>query len=497
MKWEWILQAKELLTQERPLIKIHSGGRLSIALAYPNRYAVGMSNLGLHAVYRILNSECDVAVERVFYPEPKFLQFFKREKNIRTLESQKSVQEFDALAFSVSFEPDFPNIVEMLKMSGIPLLASDRENEPLVFAGGAVTMINCEPIAPFMDFIILGRAENILPQVINCLAERRARAETLELLSKEEGIYVPSIHSSSSEVTGRNGHSKYFSSAILTENTEFSSTLLTEIMYSCPYRCSFCSVGSLGKPKYRDYEELIEEFERIEPESVGLIGASINTHPDIDKILHYLNSKNIKIGFSSLRAEKADEELLKAILENGSKRITLAPEAGSEELRFRAGKRMTDTQFYAAIDRAADIGIKNIKLYFMIGLPEESYSDLDAIGCMLTKVISYKPDLRVTASISPFVPKPNTKLATVPQDPLKVLEQKIKYLHTKIPNEVKFSFDSPKDAVLQTVLARGGRELSPILTEMDGCSFKELKKAAKKYDIDLNRYLIGLDGGAR
>lgn len=482
MKWNWILSAKKTLKNETPIIKHKSGGTLSAVIIYPNSYFTGMSNLGFHAILTLLNGELKVSCERAFYPERQYVDFFKKEKNLRSIETQKQLHDFDLILFSISFEPDLIKAVSILQMTDIPLLAKDRgEKDPLVFFGGAAAMLNPEPIADFMDFIVTGRAESSLPDIIEKINNKTSRIKLLEELSYIQDVYVPSLQSCPKPKNNSLNHT-FFSSAILSDNTEFKNTFLTEIMNGCPFSCNFCAVGNcFGKLKYRPFEELKSCIENLEfkIKKIGLIGACINTHPEFSKILDYLRDKNIKIGFSSLRADLLTDTVLDFLKNEGNGQLTLAPESGNEKLRFQAGKKMSDKIFYDAISKAFEKGISAVKLYFMIGLPEETDEDILCISDMLKKVseMKQKSSLQIFVSASQFVPKKFTAFADYPQEKIEVASKRMSLLKSQIPKGIIFHGESPKDAFVQGVLAKGDRTLAPLISKLNGdTSYSSLKK---------------------
>ncbi len=505
MKWDWILEAKKLYEKETAIIKRTNGGDLSVALVYPNRYSVGMSNLGFHALYALFNKYLTISCERAFYPEKQYVPFFRKEKNLRSLETQKQLHDFDVLAFSISFEPDFLNVVSILQMTNIPLFSRERQDfDPLVFCGGAVTYLNPEPIADFMDFIIIGRAENTLNLVTEAIKRNKTRETLLKKLSEIKGVYVPSIHADPGQHTRQSAgklisepviKNAFFDSAILSEHTEFKNTFLMEIMTGCPFACNFCAVGNcFGKLKYRKAADIFASIEDAGDvvKKVGLIGACINTHPEFSAILGYFRKKNIKIGFSSLRVDRLDEITLDFILNEGNGIITIAPESGSETLRISIGKKMSDNIFYDGLQKAIDNGISSIRLYFMLGLPGEKDEDAAEISRMLTKIRSMRKEknIQITASIAPFVPKASTGLERAAQADLETINRRLAIIKSGIPAGVNVQGENPKDSILQGILSRGDRKLAQIMEGLNGeISLNGFIREAKKKNIDVTAYL--------
>lgn len=505
LKWEWILEAKERVRRETFLQPRGSGGELSAALAYPNTYRTAMSSLGFQAVYGLLE-ENGVYCERTFYPDEKYAAYFRSEKNLRTLETQKPLHDFHLLAFSVSYELDYPNLAAMLKMTDIPLFSSQRrQSDPLVMAGGAVTYLNPEPIADFIDFFVMGRGERTLPGVIGTLKNLRGlpREEILKELSRLDNIYVPSVHGadgkkdgSGCRITGRGRESgRFLQSSVLSADTEFSNTVLTEIMKGCPFSCGFCAVGNcFGRLRYRPAEEiaaLLETFPRC-ADKIGLIGTCINTHPQFGKILSQIRGKNLQIGFSSLRAEHFTEETADFLSREGGGTITLAPECASESLRYAIGKKMSDKSFYDSIARAAASGIGHVRLYFMIGLPGETGEDIGEIGRMVktVKKCAGKSPLRLTVSVNPFVPKAFTALQRSAQDTFESLTEKMKRIREAVAPGAKLKEEPPGSSVIQGILSRADRRISAAMSAgADGLSLKKWLRRLEKENLDAGRWL--------
>ncbi len=497
MKWNWILEAKKQVSEEKRISKFANGGSLSGVLVYPDTYFTGMSNLGFHAVYRIFNEELGISCERAFYPDKKYVDFFRNEKNLRSFESQKILQEFDFIAFSISFEMNIPLVVDILKMTSIPLYSVDRtDSDPLILLGGAVSYINPEPVALFVDAILIGRGEDVLPKVSEILNKRLSRNETLVELSKLKNVYVPSLMKLSDVERAKCRTSRFFSSSFLTSNTEFANTLLVEIMRGCPFMCKFCTVSNcFGKCIFNHASDFIDHIESIRKDidinKVGLIGGSINAHPEFNEILGYLRKNKIKVGFSSLRADRLNDEILDFIKNEGGGILTLAPETANEKIRFAIGKKITDELFFSSVEKAFFNGVSHLRLYFMIGLPNETEDDVREIGNMISKLRKFKngSKARISVSVSQFIPKPFTPLERERQEDLNSIKKKFSILKSVMPSGVKLSGEAPNSAMLQGILSRGDRNLSKIIAEIPEMSLGKWQKKAESLGIDLEYYL--------
>lgn len=469
-------------------------GRTRVALIYPNTYQVGMSNLGFHAVYRIMNSREDYVCERFFLPDPSD----KKRQKLQSMESGRNLNDFDVLAFSISFENDYLNIIEILDYSGIPLYANERDNShPLIAAGGVACFLNPEPLAPFFDVFFIGEGETILPGFMDEYSPEKPKNRLLEDLSTNiQGIYVPNLYEISYKQDGSIKNiinlppspekvlrvyspdisSFETSSVVLTPDTTFGDTFLTEISRGCPHGCRFCSAGYVYRPpRFRNISEIKDTIIKGAENSpkIGLVGAAITDHPDIRDICRFSEEKGMEITFSSIRADGITGEMLETIARSGARSITIAPDAGSERLRKVINKRLTEEEILHATAVAVDSGIQNIKLYYMIGLPTETEDDLNEIVSLTTRIKEVfleksRPRGRmgeITVGISSFVPKPATPFQWEEMQSTSRLKKKISIIHKgigRIPN-VSVHSDPPRWSFIQAVFARGDRRCAPLL----------------------------------
>ncbi len=416
------------LNKEISLLTLKKNARINTALIYPNSYSVGMSNLGMHKVYDILNSREDTLCERVF--------FEKKRRQPQSIENRRNLRSFDLLAFSISYELDYLNFFEIMRRIFPEEDIRKRPLMPLIIAGGIVNSVNFQALSKFCDCIFVGEAEESLPEFMNILSDsknintQKKKKDFLRQVSSINGVFVSGI---SDEQKVRSVFVKDLdkyptTSKILTPFTEFSNTFLIEISRGCPWRCNFCVTGALySKFRPRSFEiikELIDDGLRY-TNKIGLMAAAITDHPQIDKILEYLLKKKALVSVSSLRVETVGELLLKALAASGQKTITFAPEAGSDALRFSLNKKITNKQILDKIYLSKRCGIKKLKLYFMIGLPREQEQDIQAI-VQLAKDAAMILPLRLNIGI--FVPKPQTLFAKAAFAEKKQLLTKFKFL---------------------------------------------------------------------
>jgi len=494
MTWQAVREARQKLERERGTIYKDWGGKIPIALIYPNSYYVGMSNLGFQTIYALLNSYDNIVCERVFW-EPKRL---KAETPI-SLESQRPLPDFDVLAFSVSYELDYFNIVQILKASGIPLPAADRdESHPLVIAGGPCVTANPMPLSPFFDCFAIGEGEPILPGFIDTLTEGIAgkKDELLKKLAALPGVYVPALYD------GKPIRRQWLTdldsvattSVILTPDTELGGMYLIEIARGCGWGCRFCLAGFQFRPfRFRPLDSLLAQAERglNYVNKIGLLASAVSDHPEIGELAYRLQRMDAEISVSSLRVRPFSQALLKALAQSGAQTVTLAPEAGSERLRSIINKCVTENDIFEAVDKIAKQGIRQIKLYFMIGLPTETDADIDEI---IKMALALKKRIggtvtRITITVEPFVPKAGTPfqwLAMAPEDVLNHRMNRIKSSLTKSGIEVRA--ESVGWSLVQGVLSRGDARLGKALACMSRNSLAAWRRALEECNLSASHY---------
>ncbi len=472
-------------------------GRIKVALVYPNTYHVGMSNLGFQTVYDLLNKIDHVVCERSFLPEDSG----PAAGRIVAIESGSPISDFDIIAFSVSFENDYPNLLTILERAGIPLRSDDRGTpHPLVIAGGIAFFSNPEPVSPFIDCFLIGEAEAILPRFFDTaspdLLSQNRRSCLKTLARNVPGAYVPAFYSTTYNPDGtvcaiepvcdvpvkiermymKDLSSVPTCSAIITTDTTFDRTFLIEVGRGCPHGCRFCSTGFVYRPpRFRPFSLLDKCLQQgaSMTDKIGLVGAAVSDLPDINKLCGQALEKDTRISFSSLRADALSPELLSILRQNKVKTATIAPDAGSERMRKVINKGITEEDVLNAAENLVASGIPNLKLYFMIGLPTETMDDVEAI-VLLCKQIKHrflkssrirKRIGEITVSLNSFIPKPFTPFQWIAMDEMHSLKKKIKKIKDGLKRvaNVRVHSDIPRWAYIQALLSCGDRKVAQIL----------------------------------
>lgn len=492
------------LAREKGTVRKDWGGRISVALVYPNAYRIGMSNLGLQVTYALLNRREDVVAERVFLPEGKEMSLcVEGGKGLLSLESLSPLQRFDLLAFSLSFENDYPNILKILSLGKIPLLSEDRrEHHPYVMAGGITTFLNPEPLAPFFDFFLLGEAEATLEEFLEAFRDTRThpanRQEALKVLAGTvKSLYVPSLYRIHYHQDGtiqsrepmdpavpekievqrpKLAEMPVRTSSLLTPDSEFADRVLIELGRGCTRSCRFCAAGYVYRPpRVHEKSSLLKAVGDVldkEP-SVGLLSACVSDIPGIEEITGLILRQGGRFSVSSLRADSLSQPLLEHLRGVGQKTVAVAPEAGSERLRKVVNKHLTRDQIVHAASLIGASGDFSLRLYFLIGLPTETQEDVSgilelvkAIKHHLVKEARTRGRMRqIKLSVNCFVPKPFTPFQWFPMDTIQNLKEKQKWLKRALGREggLKVSFDLPKWAYVQALLSLGDRRAASML----------------------------------
>ena len=505
MSYTLTKRISSLLESEVGRITKPFGSGHAVGIVFPNTYFVGMSNLGFQYLYRLINERSGWLAER----------FFMDFDPVVSLESQRSPEDFELLAFTIPFELDYLNVVAFLSKARIPLRAAERgRHYPLIVCGGVCIDVNHHPVYDLADILVNAEAETVLDPLLSLYEEcGENRSHFLEEARKLPGVEVtagacecygldaPPLVESSAPLAPRVAAHEFWRqplcTQIFTPHTEFSEMCLVELARGCPYRCTFCFVGHNLNPYRTVPLELLKAW--IGDHShfasrVGFVASAVASHPHIDELCEYCNERGVRVSYSSLRAEDVTPTMLKTLARSGTRSLTLAPEAGSYRLRRLLGKaRLPDERLFWVIQHALSLGIPNLKLYFMLGLPTETEDDVLAIPQLVARlqrefVAGSREHGRIgelSLNIGIFVPIPKTPLARLPIPDEKTVRRHINLLerHLRRLDNVRFSSPSLLLAQIQRILVQGDLRTGEFLrvANAEGGNWREALRWWRKY----------------
>ncbi len=478
---------------------------IRIALSYPDIYEIGMSNIALPVLYEQLNSQPSVLAERVFTPWPDMAAAIKAaDIPLLSLESGHPLADFDIIGFSLGYELTFTNVLNMLHLSRIPVLASERDDShPVIIAGGSCTL-NPEPIADFIDFFVIGEAEGLLLELISCFRDWKGRGkkaykkELLRQVAIIPGIYVPSLYQVEYETDG-------LFKSITPTVAEASPTIkrqivaklpppvtspvvpyievihdrgAIEISRGCSRGCRFCNAGIIYRPvRQRPQEEVLKAVDELITncgyDEVSLVSLSTSDYYGINelvaKITQCYGKQNLAVSLPSLRIDRDSVSLMDSLPTRRKTGLTFAPEAGSQRLQRVINKYIPEDELLNTAATAFERGWTNLKLYFMVGLPTETGDDIESITQLVNKIHSLgrkapgrRPQIRI--SLSTFVPKPHTPFQWTAQEDEQQLNAKHELLKTGLRRRgIRLSWQDTKMSLLEAALSRGDRRLGKVI----------------------------------
>lgn len=491
---------------------------IRFCFAFPDVYEVGMSHLGMQIIYNLLNQQDDVFCERAFSPWTD-MELALRQNNMKlfTLEKKSPLSDMDVIGFTLQYELSYTNILNMLNLSGIELLSKDRlDKDPLVIAGGPCAY-NPEPIADFVDMFFIGEAEELLLEFLEVYRPYKAglvsKNDMLLAAANIKGIYVPKFYSPEYDNNGiLTGYRRLedvperiqkriirdFDQGFKLETmiVPFADIVhdraMIELFRGCTKGCRFCQAGMLYRPiRERKPETIVENIDKIISstgfEEMSLTSLSTMDYSEIGPLVSQVVKKyekdNVSLSLPSLRLDSFSVDVVKEIQKIKKTGLTFAPEAGTQRMRDVINKGVTEENILETYKSIFSLGWHRVKLYFMIGLPTETFEDLDGISDIANlgtytfkqvKPESMKKSVQVTVSTSCFVPKPFTPFQWMKQDTVETFYSKINHLKSKLINKkVVYNYHDPETSVLEGVFARGDRRLSAVLLkayEM-GCKF--------------------------
>jgi radical SAM family uncharacterized protein len=485
---------------------------IRVALAFPDIYEIGMSNLGLRILYHIINKRPDAMAERVFAPWVDMeAEMRRRNLPLFSLETHTPLSEFDIIGFSLGYELTYTNVLNMLDLAGIPVLSSQRgKDHPLVIAGGCCT-VNPEPMTDFIDAFVVGEGEEVIHEIIDTYKQYKTESRELLLrrLAGIEGVYVPSLYQVFYNEDGTIARVEPIDESVPTairrrlvvnlDEAEYPvapvmpfidtvhDRIPLEIMRGCTRGCRFCQAGIIYRPvRERTYKKLLDLAEKLVSntgyEEIALLSLSTSDYSHIEELVRELiaryEPKRVGISLPSIRADANCVELAHEIQKVRKSGLTLAPEAGTQHMRDVINKNVTEGDLLGAVEAAFRCGWKRVKLYFMVGLPGETDEDIVGIAALASKVanvgrkLGFKPAVNV--SVACLVPKPHTPFQWRAQDTIEEMNRKQRVLREALRDRsVSLSWHDPKISHLEAVLARGDRRLAKavLLAWQNGCKF--------------------------
>jgi radical SAM superfamily enzyme YgiQ (UPF0313 family) len=495
---------------ERAVESFSPHGQFSLALAYANSYHIGMSSLGFQRAWELVNRRPEWTCERVFADGVG---------SPVSVETETPLGAFGAIAFSVSFEEDYVHLLQMLTRASIPIRRTQRgAGDPLVMLAGSCATINPLPMSRFVDIFPLGAAENLLPDLLSALEEESDREAVLERLAATPGFYVPSRHHPeddpqmtrlakldlTEEQMRRPGHLP--TTAIVTPRTEFANKFLIEMSRGCPEKCKYCwATFGMGRFRWHPTEFILDSLDRARSvtDQLGFVATAVGDHPEIERIIQTDNEMGFRSSVSSIRIPAVTEGVLTALRDSGDRSITLAPETGSDEMRVKLNKPVTNELLMEKVRLIFRHGFTQLKLYFIVGLPEETMADVEAIldvarqcrAIMLEELAPTGVIGHIHLGTNILVPKPSTGWQRQPMAEERELKEKIVLLKrgvAGIPNTSMGSM-SIRQAVWQTYISRGGANVADALERMaSGAHLSAvLREFGPRVDAEVYKYLEG------
>ena len=470
-----------MIYEKNTFIKNHKQVDIRFGLAYPNVYQTAMSSLGYNILYNQINEREDTWCERIIYP------------NSKSLESNTPSKYFDILSFTLQFAEDYVNVLDILQKSDIPLKREERTSEdPLIIAGGPCPTANPMPLSDYIDLFIIGEGENTL----NCLLDRflTSKKELKDYLDIP-GIYIPEYNNKTKiDIIDDMNEAYHITQPVVSRSDEenyqtvFNNTIMLNVSRGCTRGCRFCMAGYIYRPmRQTDYKKLvdiaIENRNKTGLNKITLIGAAVSDYAQLEELTSELENKGFQISTPSLRIESITRKTLESLKRSGLQTITLAPES-IEKLRKVINKDIPDEKIFSVIEDAVELGFK-IKLYFLIGIPNETTEDINELIEYMQKIANMHTSIRnVKFSINPLIPKPQTPLQWEKYD-YKDIKNKTRMIKKEM-KRYNIKCESPKNGLIQYILSCGNSDVGAIIEKSLGKkpTMKEWKELAPNYSID-------------
>ncbi|MHA2039686.1 MAG: B12-binding domain-containing radical SAM protein [Promethearchaeota archaeon] len=495
---------------ENIIIKDWRSIEISFGLIYPNIYDIGMSSYAIRLLYSLINSNDNIACERIFLPDKKIkypaFKDYSTEAVLRSLENKVLPRDFDILGFSYHFENDFKNILWILEKANIPIKNWERQ----------------ELSSQIFDFLFIGDSEPNLNLFFNLFQEfKQGKIKIQDLFEKTkdiEGIFVPSLNNKVKRLVLKNLDDSLVPVSQLLSHSEqvkniFQSNFFVEINRGCPFQCKFCISSFHNSPfRNRSYENIVETIDNgikySNFDTISFIGSCVSVHPEFKQICEYIIEKGKRLTIPSIRVEHINEDLIKILESSNIKTITIAPEVGSDDLRYSLGKIISNDKIISILNLIRNSKIRNVKFYFLIGLPNEDEEDINEIVNLIKNIdlIGFEStSLRV--NINPFIPKLNTpyenEVSYYLKERLNDLILKYKTIERELKglSSVKLKFKNFKrivtEARIQTIISLGDQDISELLLKyyQNGANYSAIRKAEGQLNLSIDEYLLKVKEG--
>jgi radical SAM superfamily enzyme YgiQ (UPF0313 family) len=449
--WDWTKRMRRRVSEEQGVLRKQAS--LRVALCHPAPYAAGMSSLGFQTIYREIHLHRDAAADRAFLPDD-IESYRKARLPVVTCETETPIADYPVAAFSIAYELEITGILEMLDLSGIPVLRQDRnDRHPLIVAGGPLTYSNPEILAPFADLIILGEGEELIHAFLDA-ANEATREELLTRFSALPGCCVPGRTRGPLRIARVDDERLPACSQIIAKGSVLSSMFLMEPARGCSRACAYCVMrrrpggGMRPVPSAKALASIPGIARRV-----GLVGAAVTDHPEIKELVGRIVAGGREIGISSLRADRLDEELVQLLARGGCRTITTAADGASQRLRDRLNRQTTESHLVRAAELARGARLQKLKLYVMVGVPGETAEDIDELLRFCRELTRIVP---LSLSVSSFVAKRNTPLDGAPFEPIPSLAAKLTRIRQGIKGVCEVRAESPRWAWVEYMLSQGG-----------------------------------------